>query len=403
VRRSILVVAPYIPLPATFGGALRTYHFIRQLARNHDVSLLAPGRESDIPAALELGDLCNVTLVPAISTARQPASTAKRLGQIRALTSGRPFLEVSGYHPQMQSAMDRLFMTRQIDLVQYEFPESALYKPPPHVPTLFDAHNIEHDLLARVARSGGNASKQIFNLLESHKLKRLETALWDQATSCIATSERDANLMRGLTSTPVDVVPNGVDLEYFGEAPHIPPQAHHVVFTGAMRHQPNADGAVWYATKVHPLVRDALPDATFSIAGADPPRKVQALESSSIEVTGEVADIRPFIGGAQVMIVPLWSGGGTRLKVLEAFAAGRPVVSTTVGVEGLDVQHGEHLLIAATAVDFAKAVIKLCADRELAERLSSAGRQLVEDRYGWSAIAARLEEAHGRILAEPKT
>lgn len=397
--RSILIIAPYLPLPATFGGALRILNLIRHLASDHDVTLLAPATQAEYPHIRELGEICNVTAVPAATTARQPASRSKRVAQIRSMTGGRSFLETAGYYPQMQPVIDRIFMTRRVDLVQFEFPESALYTLSRPVPTVFDAHNVEHDLLGRVARTAPSTSRQIFNMLEARKLKRLEVAAWTAASVCVATSDRDAELIRSLTSTPVEVVPNGVDLDTFSVRDPGETLPGMVVFTGAMRHQPNADGATWYATRVHPLVQRTLPDATFAIVGADPPEPVRALASSSIEVTGEVDDIRPWLGRAQVVAVPLWSGGGTRLKVLEAFAAGRPVVSTSIGAEGIDARHGEHLLIADTPEAFAAAVVQLTTDSDLAGRITSAARLLVEERYGWASVSRRLVDAHRQAIS----
>jgi len=398
MRRSILVVAPYVPLPATFGGALRIYNLISHLALDHHVCVLAPGCTSDVEHALNMGDICDVTLVPASSTSRQPASRAKRLSQARSLVNGQSFLETTYRNTQLQAALDRILMTRQVDLIQFEFPESALIDIPASIPTVFDAHNVEHDLLARVARGNNSAPKQIFNLLESRKLKRLEQKIWSQSTLCLATSDRDAGMIRSITTTPVEVVPNGVDIDYFSQYDAQSATRNAVVFTGAMRHQPNAEGAAWYANQVHPLVQASHPDTTFTIAGADPPAHLHALTSGSIKVTGEVDDIRPWLASAQVVAVPLWSGGGTRLKILEAFAAGRPVVSTSIGAEGLDLIHDRHLLIADTSAGFAAAVARLLDDHELAHRLAVAARALVEDRYGWDAITRRLVAAHDRSI-----
>lgn len=398
MSRTILIVAPYLPVPANFGGALRIFHLVKNLAKEHRVILLAPGVKNDFSASWELRDVCDVTLVPARSTARQPATRRKRLTQLQSIASGRSFLELSSYNPQFQAVLDRLFMTRSIDLVQFEFPESALYTLPRSIPTVFDAHNVEHDLLRRVASSSESASKGTFNLLEARKLKRLEVAAWNRATVCVTTSERDANLIRRLTHTPVRVVPNGVDLDAFGSLQGAEPRPRHVVFTGAMRHQPNADGAGWYVREVHPLVQRHVPDASVAIVGADPPSELRSLASASVEITGEVNDVRPYLGAAQVVVVPLWSGGGTRLKILEAFAAGKPVVSTTIGAEGIDALDGEHLLLADSSEAFSQAVVRLFNDRALAARLAANGRALVEKSYGWERITQQLVAAHGRAL-----
>lgn len=398
MSRTILVVAPYLPAPPNFGGALRIYHLIKNLSQEHSVILLAPGNESELASAWDLHDICDVALVPARTTARQPAGRHKRWAQITSMTTGRPFLELSSYSPQFQAVLNRIFMTRTIDVVQFEFPESALYTLPRSIPTVFDAHNVEHDLLRRVAASSESTARRAFNLMESRKLKRIEVNAWNQATLCVATSERDAELMRQLTSTRVEVVPNGVDLDAFGEVRNTVPKPHHVVFTGAMRHQPNADGASWYVREVHPLVQRHIADASVAVVGADPPASMRALSSTSVEITGQVEDVRPYLSRAKVAVVPLWSGGGTRLKVLEAFAAGRPVVSTTIGAEGIDARDGEHLLLADSPEAFAEAIVRVLVDDALAAGLGSAGRQLAEERYGWGNITRQLVATHDQAL-----
>lgn len=398
MSRTILIIAPYLPVPANFGGALRIFHFIRNLSREHNVILLAPGDERELLAAWNLHEICDVTLVPARTTARKPADRRKRIAQLESGFSNRSFLEASSYNPQMQAVLNRLFMTRTIDLVQYEFPESGLYMPPRPIPTVFDAHNIEHELLQRVAKTSTSTLKRAYNFAESRKVTRLEIDAWNRAAICVATSERDAGRMRQATSTPVEVVPNGVDLETFGQAQHAPRLPHHVVFSGAMRHQPNADGALWYLRQVHPLIQQSIPDTQVTIVGADPPANIRSLASSSVSVTGTVEAVVPFIGSAQVVVVPLWSGGGTRLKILEAFAAGRPVVSTTIGAEGIDARDGEHLLLADTPQAFAAAVMRLFNDDALASRLGAAGRKLAEERYGWEGVSQRLIHVHNLAL-----
>lgn len=397
MKPSILIVAPYLPLPATFGGALRIHALVTGLAKFAEVSLLAPGGIDELPYAQAMGKICNVTLVPAASTSRQPAGRRKRINQLRTLANGRSFLE-TWFNPQMQAAIDRILMTRRIDVVQFEFLESALYRVPDGIPTVYDAHNIEHRLLTRVAGTSDRLLKQQFNTSEARKLRRLERDIWLRATRCLATSEVDAEVIRASCSTPVDVIPNGVDLDFFQQTPLCKATPGNVVFTGAMRHQPNADAAVWYATGIHQHVQKALPGATFTIVGADPPPAVTQLNSPSIIVTGQVPDVRPWLADAQVVAVPLRSGGGTRLKILEAFAAGRPVVSTTVGSEGLDVKNGVHLLLADSPEAFAGAICRIANDPDLARTLTSNARSLVEERYSWETIVASLVQSLNNVI-----
>jgi glycosyltransferase involved in cell wall biosynthesis len=394
--RSILIIAPFLPWPADFGGALRIYHLLRRLAERYDVTLLAPAMEDEFEATRELGRICDVVTVRARSTPRQPVDRRKRLLQLRAQLGARSFAELSGYSPALEAALPMIFQSRRVDLVQYEFPSGALHRLPESRPTVFDAHNVEYELLERVARTSGSVARQIFNTTEAAKVRALERRLWRESTLVVATSERDAAAIEVTTGQNVPVVPNGVDLDYFAVDPA--PEAGHIVFTGAMRHHPNARGAIWFAREVLPLVRAKLAGVRFSIVGADPPPAVLALAGDGIQVTGRVPDVRPYLVSAAVAVVPLHSGGGTRLKILEAFAARVPVITTSLGAEGLEVSSGEHLLVADTREEFAAATLLVLRERIFAQRLATAGQGLARERYGWDTILPRLEEAHALAI-----
>ena len=400
MSRGILIVAPYLPWPADFGGAIRIYEFIRNLARGHRVILLAPAARSDTSAIQHLREICDVTAVPVAWTFRQPAGIGKRLTQARSALSRSSFVELASWDARFQSVMDRLFMTRHIDLVQYEFPQMARYGPLRPCPTILDSHNIEHELLSRVARSANFLPQRAFNNVEWRKARRLEHVAWANTTLNIATSERDAQHIQAMTGDVVPVIPNGVDLSAYSSVSRAERVPGRVVFTGAMRHQPNASGARWYAEHVHPLVIEAVRDATFEIVGADPPASVAALASGSVSITGHVESVIPHLAQASVAVVPLDAGGGTRLKVLEAFAAGVPVVSTSVGAEGLDVQRDTHLLIADTPRDFADADIRVLRGTDLPSGYSTANAlRLVKADYDWaSAVLPALVTAHDQAI-----
>jgi glycosyltransferase involved in cell wall biosynthesis len=300
----------------------------------------------------------------------------------------------------MQAVMDRLFMTRHIDLVHYEFAQMVQYHPLRPCPTVLDNQNIEHELLERVARSSESTPRRLFNNIEWRKVRRLEHAAWRSVTLNLATSERDAKRIQAIADAPVAVVPNGVDVNAYRAAASSPRTAGRIVFVGAMRHQPNADGARWYLRDVHPIVVAAVPNATVEIVGADPPDDLALMQSDTVTVTGRVESVVPHVAAASVVIVPLHAGGGTRLKILEAFAAGVPVVSTSIGAEGLDVTPDRHLLIGDTAREFAEAVINVLRGSNLPETFSvDAARQLVADHYDWTTgVTPHLIDAYERAI-----
>lgn len=392
---AILVVAPFLPYPADFGGAIRIFELIRYLSREREIILLAPARNpagEDFAAIQALGEFCDVTAVPASSTARDPAGRGKRIRQLAAIGNYRSATETLSYVEAMQHAMDRLFQTRFIDLVLYEFPQTTFYRPPDGVPTILDAHNIEHLLLKRVALESDSIARAAFNTVEWRKLRRFERRAWRSVDLCLATSDQDAEIIETATGRETPVIPNGVDVASytFREANKI--LEPRIIFVGTMRHQPNAAGAVWMAREVFPKIRERIPNVELWIVGADPPPSVQRLAGDGIVVTGRVDDVRPYLDTAAVAVAPLHSGSGTRLKILEAFAAGVPVVSTWLGAEGIDAEDGEHLLLADRADDFASAVAALIDDPARRAGLARRARALVEHRYGWESIAEQLDE-----------
>ena len=186
------------------------------------------------------------------------------------------------------------------------------------------------------------------------------------------------------------VIPNGVDLEFFSPLAQPAPRQH-LVFTGSMDWRPNQDAARYFAHEILPLLRQVRPELECTFVGRSPPPDIQSLAAvPGFKLTGTVEDVRPYVERAAVYVVPLRIGGGSRLKILEALAMGRPVVSTTVGAEGLDVVNERHLLLADDPASFAKAVLRALDDRELCERLVAQGRRLVEQHYGWDALAEQF-------------
>ena len=400
MKRGILIVAPYLPWPADFGGAIRIYEFIKHLSRDQHVMLLAPAACGEMAAIQQLRHICDVTAVPVNWTFRQPAGIRKRATQAHSLVSHSSFVELASQDPRFQAVMDRLFMTRHIDLVQFEFPQMVRFELLRPCPTVVDNHNIEHELLTRVARSTPSLAQRVFNNVEWRKVRRLERDAWQTATLNIATSDRDARRIETATGCDVPVVPNGVNVGAYDGLQTASRRPGRVVFVGAMRHHPNADGAQWYAEEIHPLVVEAVHGATFEIVGADPPPAIAALAGGSITVTGSVESIVAHLAQASVAVVPLRSGGGTRLKVLEAFAAGIPVVSTSVGSEGIDAEPDKHMLIADTAREFANAVIRILRGAALPASYSTENAsRLVRSQYDWEqAIGPALVTAHDVVI-----
>jgi len=327
-----------------------------------------------------------------------PPDRQRRGVQLRSLASRHSFQYRLSHHERFQAELDQFTARGQVDLVQCEFSQMGSYRTGA-VPSVLDVHNVEHDVLRQMTQSG-SLGRRIFNQIEYRKFRNEEITAWRAASRCIATSALDASAIERQIRQPVPVIPNGVDLDYFAAPPLSDTSDIQIVFIGAMRYRPNAEGAIWFVEHMLPQIQRELPTARVSIVGADPPPAVRALQDRpGVTVTGTVDDVRPWLHSAQIVVVPLLSGGGTRLKLLEAFASGRPVVSTSAGAEGIEVHDGQELLIANQPESFARAVIALARTPELQARLTGAAIDLVRAHYQWTTISARLRETHEELLA----
>jgi polysaccharide biosynthesis protein PslH len=393
----ILAITPYLPAPPDFGGAARIYNILAQLQRRCELTVFSLcGQDEDPAESEQLFE--RVVTAPVPMTARSPASRLKRTIQMRSALSRQSFQHRFYWHRGAQEKLNALLLDAEFDIVQIEFSQMAAYETPGNAKRVIDLHNVEHDVLRQAAESG-SAPKRLFNTWEWRKLRDEEERFWREADLCLATSEPDAQRVREVTGGECLVVPNGVDDQFFQRSPLSEAEPMSIVFTGAMRYRPNADAAVYFVRRVWPLIRDLVPQATFTIVGADPPEEVVRLgERSAVRVTGSVEDVRPWLRSASAVVVPLLSGGGTRLKILEAFASGRPVVSTSVGASGLDVVDDKHLLIADRPTDIAQSLVSLLRDRSKAQALTENAYQLTQANYRWSTIVDRLYARYQELL-----
>jgi glycosyltransferase involved in cell wall biosynthesis len=269
----------------------------------------------------------------------------------------------------------------------------------PGVPAILDLHNVYSELVRRTAAEQTSTWKRLYLRRESRLLARSERRAADLAAGLFAVSEDDASYFRQLRARSTYVVPNGVDCAAYESLPAArrlaPPT---LLYVGCMSWGPNVAAAEFLATRVLPRVREAVPGAGLAVVGRDPTAAVRALgRLPGVEVTGAVPDVLPYLRAASALAVPLEAGGGTRLKILEAFAAGLPVVSTPVGCEGLGVAAGEHLVVADRD-HFVTALVELLKDPAAGERLASRARRLARGRFDWAAVGRTACEAVHAVL-----
>jgi len=374
--------------------ALRNYNVVRLLAASHAVTFLAYGEPGDLKNTGALEAVCESVRI----IARPPSTLRKRALQLSSVLSPWSFQWMNMHSAEMQRALDDLCGGVPFDVIQVESSQLAAFRFDRRSVLVLDEHNLEYELLFRMYQTERSTIRRFYNWIEYAKFRREELRLWRRVDGCVTTSRREEAILRQtVPGVPAVTVPNAVDIEYFRPAEQ-PVRQDMIVFTGQMGYRPNVDGAVFFVNEVLPRILAVRRNAVFFIVGADPAPEVRQLASDHVIVTGRVPDVRPFVHEATAFVVPLRMGGGTRLKVLEGLAMRKAMVSTALGCEGIDVVDGEHLLIRDEAGAFARAVIRILEDPNLATELGARARQLAESRYRWESVVADLERFHLQLV-----
>lgn len=383
----ILFLMPYSPVPPNFGGAMRIYYLLKSLTSEHEVTILTFGTsEQEKLLKNEFEDLAEeIHVLP------QPWSKSKkRLAQCYSLFSKKSYWFYYGYSKEMQKKIDELLLKKNYDVVHSEFPNMAQYQFKDDLIKVIDSHNVEYDNFRRMWEKCRQPIRKWFYKKEYKKVFREEVDVLNQQDLFMATSKEDVKILKkhvGRVSS--FVVPNGVDTSFFTPS-SIEPEPWSLVFTGMMGYTPNNDGMLWFLDEIFPLILEKIPQAKVYIVGNKPPEELKGRQSEQVIVTGFVDDVRPYVWKSSVFVVPLRMGSGTRLKVVEALAMKKPVVSTSIGCEGIEVEHGKTVLIQDKPEKFASEVINLLKDKELSNRLTCAGHDLVTSTYDWSLIGEKM-------------
>lgn len=398
----ILFLTPQLPYPPYQGTAIRNFGLIQGLAeRGYTVSLLS-FVEPDQPPASEtpLASLC-------ASIVTVPAPERSRSRRLRDLVAGHADMARRRWSEAFLAALCQWLSRESFDAIHIEGIEMAPYLPTlqekaPGALLIYDAHNAEYALQQRIAAQDVRLPKRwpaaIYSLIQSSRLKRFETRVCRQVGHVLACSQADAAMLRALTHhTPISVVPNGIGLESYTQdnLPEIHLPRPTLVFTGKMDFRPNVDAVLWFTHDILPRVRAEMPTVHFAVVGQKPHARLNVLRGrEDVTLTGFVPDVRPYIAAADVYVAPLRMGSGTRLKLLEAMAMRRAVVSTRLGAEGLPVDNGVHLLLANTPSEFAGAVLQLLRNPTRRRELGENAARLVQQHYDWKAIIPALERVY---------
>ncbi len=402
---NLLFLTPQLPYPPHQGTTIRNFNLIKNLAPRHDITLLSFAAPEELPRAEPLRALCR-----RIETAPYPTRTMSQRAR-DTLLSPLPDMALRLKSDEMHQLVARVMREERFDIAQIEGIEMARYVTSlatRHSPLIFDDHNAEYVLQRTAFQSDARRVTRwhaaLYSLIQWKKLARYERAVCRRVDHIVACSATDASAIRALTApissfqSPISTIPNGVDTDFFVPSDQVcakPLAELSMVFAGKMDFRPNIDAMLWFCDEILPRIRAEIPLAHVVIVGQKPAPRVAALrERPGVEVTGWVADTRPYIADAAVYVVPLRMGSGTRLKVLEAMAMGKAIVSTARGVEGIDLVAGRDAVVADAPEAFAREVIALLRDAERRRALGQTARAVAESKYDWRTIVPKFDDIY---------
>jgi len=380
-------------LPVHNGGNIRTYYVLKCLASQHELTFYSyyagkpdPDYERELQRELPGS-------VAVCTGKRELSGIARGVDYLAHLGKEAPYAVSRFAHAGVQAHLDGWYNERRFDVAVCDFLDAAVNFPEQlNIPSVLFQHNVESEIWRRHAETAANPVHKAMYNMEFRKMMRYEQNAVRKFQHVIAVSESDRSLMtRWVEANRITVVPTGVDLSRYTPGGGAGEPKPLVSFVGAMDWEPNIDGVDYFCGEIWPGVCAEVPDARFRIVGRNPGRRVQRWTSDTVEVTGRVPSVVEHLRESAVVVVPLRIGGGTRLKIYEAMATAKAVVSTTVGAEGLDVQHGRDIILADDAHAFSQAVIMLLRDANLRRRYERTAAETA-GRYDWPAIGHRFSE-----------
>lgn len=395
---NILFLSTENPFPPDHGHHIRTYHVLKNLAARHRVFFLAFAKtpeEAALKTALE--EFC-----ASVDIFVLPQTPWRRYGApLCNLFSRRPYVVQRYFSKRARQRIHRILEGHYIDVVHFDLPHLAAYLPDVrHLPKILTNHNVESLRVQRWARVEKKLLLKLYLHSQALKLRRFEAKLCPRFERCIAVSEFDKDVLASMCKHDnFTVIPNGVDTDYFRPAP---PQRkpEGLVWVGAMSGAYNRDAVDYFLSRIAPALHARQPELRMTFVGAAPTPLLQekAREDARIACTGYVDDVRPFVDRAAVFIAPLRSGSGTKIKILNAMSQGKPVVTTSVGAEGIAAQPDREIVIADDENEFAGKVLRLLQHPREAEEMGRRARRVVERLYDWQVVTAGMSEIYEQAV-----
>jgi sugar transferase (PEP-CTERM/EpsH1 system associated) len=397
---NLLFIAPRLPYPADTGGKIRTINILKQIARHANVHLVCfsfDPKDEEYQKVIEK-DRIKVTLV-----AMKESSFLEKANNV--LLNAQPHSIAKYDSLEMFEEIKRIVSKEKFDAVHVDHLHMGHYRSCfADLPAVLDEHNVEYRILERCVDVEKSWLKRQLFLFQAAKMKKFEQKIIQEFSACLAVSQDDQKLLNelGLSHIPVHVIPNGVDTDFFRTQDIKIKAPEAVVFTGSMDWLPNDDAAVYFCNEILPLIWKDKPNLKFYIVGKSTSSTLQdfAKNDSRVVVTGRVEDVRVFVDNAQVFVVPIRVGGGTRLKILEAMSMQKPIVSTTLGAEGIQYTNGKDIVIADSPADFSKSVIDLLNNFSFRETMGQMARKLVVENYDWPIIGKKLNAIYEGLCSK---
>jgi polysaccharide biosynthesis protein PslH len=404
VPTRVLAITSELPWPLNTGGHLRTYHMLKALSRSgFEVSAAVPVQTYDAGAdqALQSAGLRAQQIIVGARTLAGEAGRA-----MRAALRGEPYVFYRRHHwHQVQAFVDQALDNGAADVVYLDHLDSFAYASKRiDTVTVLDMHNVYSTVLSRSATEDRNPVRRALLGIEAARVGRIERRAVAAADVTFAVSDPDAAAFAAMGARRVATVPNGVETAAFSSFPSGRAEATPVLlFVGALSWAPNEAACTYLARRILPTVRTRFPLAEAHLVGRSPTPAIRDLSTTpGVRVFADVPDVGPHLATASTLVVPLMVGGGTRLKILEAFAAGLPVVSSPVGAEGIACRHEQHLLLAEPE-GLAEAVIRLLATPDLGHRLACEARRLAASTYDWTVVGRAAAEELEAALRRRRT
>lgn len=390
----ILFVTHFFPYPPTSGGRIGVLNPIKYLSRHHEVILVTMGVVNDAQYIEHIKQYCaDVHLFI--------RGGNDRLRLAKGLVSTPPGSAAKYYDPRFGRLIQDCVRQYQVDLTELQHLNTAAYLPyASAAPVLLREHNVEYKIWERQTVHAPSLAERTYMRLCAGRVRQYEARMAPRFARCITVSRADADALRAIApSARVEVIPSGVDTEYFtpDDRPELPCS---MVLTGSFDWRPKQHNLKVVLTEIFPLIRERMPQATLSIVGIGIPEALMQLGRSivGVNMVGAVSDVRPYIRQASVVLQYMEAGGGIALKVLEAMAMRKPVLSNPLGCEGVEVEHGRDVFLADGAAAYADAAVLLLQDSRSREKIAAGGYATIQNAYSWHHLASCFEQCYRGVL-----